>query len=377
MSLSNLPDIEFIEVDPEKIIAETITSYQNAYFESTGQAITLAPGDPIRIFLYTQALREILLRQQINHAAKMNLLKYSSGNFLDHIGARNRVPRKQAQPAIDVLQLNFSQAQTSVTSIPKGTRFSPGNNIYFSIDEDYELAAGAQQIEVNVTCEQAGEVGNGYLPGQINVIVDPIPFLISATNLYGSQGGTEIEDDESYREHIYNAPEGFSVAGPDDAYKYLTKSYNSSIIDVFIDNPSDGVVDIRVLLENGELPTQAFLDGLVAYFDKSKRPLTDRVQASAPNLVDYTIDATYYLYNSDDMNVAERQARVNAAFNDYILWQKSKIGRDINPSELNYRLREAGAKRVVIASPTYLAINQTDIANLSSSLLQYGGAEDD
>ena len=376
MSLSNLPDVQFIDVNPEIILEDIIKNYEDAYFESTGKKVTLAAGDPIRIFLYTQALREIGLRHKINHAAKMNLLKYSSGHFLDHLGARNKKIRTPAQRASDRMKLSFSQAQNSVKIIPSGRRFSTGNNVFFSTVEDVELPIGKQTLEVNVICEEPGVIGNGFLPGQINVIVDPIPFLISAENIYGTQGGAEIEDDESFRNRIYNAPEGFSVAGPNDAYEYHTKSYNPSITDVFIDNPSDGVVDIRVLLENGEIPKTAFLEGLKSYFDKSKRPLTDKVETNAPTQVNYTADVTYYLSSSDTIPISERQKLIENAFNEFVLWQKSKIGRDINPSELIYRLRDAGALRVTVNSPIHISIGKTQVANLTSSSLLYGGLED-
>ena len=68
---------------------------------------------------------------------------------------------------------------------------------------------------------------------------------------------------------------------------------------------------------------------------------------------------------------------MNDAVADYILWQKSKIGRDINPDELIQRIKAAGAKRVVIASPGYTVINNESVAVCQSQTITYGGLEDD
>ena len=56
------------------------------------------------------------------------------------------------------------------------------------------------------------------------------------------------------------------------------------------------------------------------------------------------------------------QSAVNKAVENYVLWQKEKPGRDINPSELTRLIMQAGAKRVEITSPAFEKIEQTQIA---------------
>lgn len=375
--LSSLPDITFVETDPEKIIADKINDYENAYFESTGTRKQLYPGDPIRIFLYTEALREIQLRHIIDETGKQNLLKYARNENLDHLGARVKTPRRKAKPSFTRMKLKFSQARQSISIIPKGTRFSPQTNIYFETDKTYELAIGEQELIVSVVCTEAGSLGNGFLLGQLNVIVDPLPFLIEAINIDVTQGGEDLEDDELYREKIYNAPEGLSVAGPEGAYKFHTKAYSSQITDVRVTSPTPGVVDIRVLLQDGELPSRGFLEGLEAYFDKEKRPLTDKVIANVPDVIKYNIDVKYYVAKTDIENLERIQLSVNAALKDYIKWQKSKIGRDINDSELIFLLRRAGAKRVDVVTPKYTPVDANTVAHADVISMVYGGLEDD
>ena len=377
MGLRNLPDISFVETNPELIIAEKIKNYEDAYFESTGVSKKLASGDPIRIFLYTEALREIQLRHIIDETAKQNLVKYARNEKLDHIGARVKTPRRPFFAAKTRMLLKFSQARPGISNIPKGTRFSPGTNIYFATEQNYELAAGEQELIASVDCTTAGVAGNDFLPGQINVIVDPLPFLVEASNLDVTQGGADGEDDEDYRERVYNAPEGLSVAGPDSAYEFHTKAYSSLIKDVKVLSPSPGVIDIRIILESGEIPSVSFIDGLKKHFGKNLRPLTDKVEIGAPDIVKYDIDITYFILNEDIENINVIQSKVEKALDEFILWQKEKSGRDINTSELIFKIRAAGAKRVEVRLPSFLSIDDTEVAHADNVTLVYGGLEDD
>lgn len=62
---------------------------------------------------------------------------------------------------------------------------------------------------------------------------------------------------------------------------------------------------------------------------------------------------------------------------DYIDWQRQKLGLDINPSELIYRLKAAGVKRVEVRSPQFTTVNEACVAIPTSTNLIYGGLEDD
>lgn len=379
MNLANLPDVTFAQKDAETILNDMITGYQNAYYEQTGEQITLYPGDKIRIFLYSQALREFQLRQLIDFSAKQNLLKYSSGDYLDNLGAFSYTERSKASYATVSEKFNLSKPQSIIQTIPKGTRASTSSGIYFEITEDIEVPAGYTSITAVLKCTKSGVIGNGFVPGQINILVDPLPWIESITNIDTSQGGSDIEDDDSFRENIHEAPEGYSVAGPEGAYKYFAKKYNQSIIDVRVDSSNPGTVDIRILLTNGEIPTLTFLQGLSDYLsDKTRRPLTDHVIVSAPDIVNYDITLTYYISDDNSDTATTIKSNVDKAVQDYILWQKSKIGRSINVDELLTRIKNAGAKRSVIVSPTYTALTNNQIAIASANVtVTYGGIEDD
>lgn len=377
MNLNDMPDLDFIEVNPEKVLNEILEDYQKAYFEDTGEIKKLYPGEKIRIFLYTQALREIQLRQIINDTARQNHVKYARGNNLDHLGQRVKTPREEAKPAQTRMKVMASQVSSAARIIPSGQRFMPPDGLFFRTEIDHVLRSGETEIIVPVVCEEVGSVGNGYEPGQINSMVEQQPFLVSAVNIDTSQGGVDREDDETYRERVHMAPEGFSVAGPEAAYQYHALAYSSLISDIKVySERGTGVVDLYVLLENGELPTPSFLEGLSSYFTKDIRPQTDYVKPQSPTVVEYDIDVTYFIA-SGSIDPSVIQDRIERAFDDYLVWQKSKIGRDINPSEITYRLREAGAQRVIVTTPIHSVINSVQVARERLVNLVFGGIEDD
>ena len=92
-TLSNLPDINFVDIDAATIEAEIINEYETI----TGR--TLQRGDPVRLFLLTITNIIILLLNRLNKTGKQNLLRYAEGDNLDHLGALLGVERIEASAA--------------------------------------------------------------------------------------------------------------------------------------------------------------------------------------------------------------------------------------------------------------------------------------
>ncbi|TGV24513.1 hypothetical protein EN829_044205 [Mesorhizobium sp. M00.F.Ca.ET.186.01.1.1] len=161
----------------------------------------------------------LLAQQRVNidYSAKQNLLAYAAGQVLDHMGVFTDTRRLPAEPAKTKVRFRLSTATQQ--TIPAGTRITAGDGLFFSTAKELTIAAGQTQADVEAVCTIAGTQGNGYLPGQLNVLVDPIQWVQSVENITVSEGGVNQEDDDSYAERIRQAPESFSVAGPEGAYR--------------------------------------------------------------------------------------------------------------------------------------------------------------
>lgn len=372
MDLSKLADITFVSADVETVKEEIFSAYEKI----TGR--TLADGDPVRLFLLTIANVIILQRNLINETGKMNLLRYATGDYLDHLGAFLGVGRTAATAARVTVEFTLSAARTQATVIPAGTRVTAGDQVFFATAEDVTIAAGELSGSGTAACTEAGETGNGYAAETLTTLVDPLPYIAAVTNTTESEGGAAEEDDETFRERIRIVPESFSVAGPSGAYEYWAKTASSLISDVYVTSPTPGEVEVRPLLTDGEIPGEEILETVLETLnDTSVRPLTDKVTVLAPEAAEYTLDVTYYIAKKNQAQAAAIRTAVNEAAETYVAWQKAVLGRDINPSELIARLVEAGAKRVEVASPAYTKLTGGEVAVCASSTVTYGGIEDE
>ncbi|THD15381.1 hypothetical protein CI793_13525 [Anoxybacillus ayderensis] len=372
MNRFNLPDINFLEKSPEDIERDILFHIE----EKTG--IKLSNADPRRKFIQGLVLYIVQERNNLDYALKQNLLAYAEDEFLDHKGEEVGTPRLGDKAAVTTMEFILEEGRVDVLVIPKGTRFLVGENTFFSTDETVVVPVGQHSIQVPATCLETGEVGNGYLPGEITNLVDPIPWVKEVRNITVSSGGVEVEEDDPYAERIRIAPESFSVAGPEGAYEYWAKTASQQIVDVVVLNPSDGTVDIRVLLQDGELPSQELLDEVLAVCsDKKVRPLTDKVTVNAPEVVFYDVDVQYWILQSNASVLSTIQEKINQAFQDYLKWQKEKMGRDVDLSELIVRLKNAGAYRVTVNSPMYIKIEKHQVAKENVVNFSFGGLTDE
>ncbi|MCD8294689.1 MAG: baseplate J/gp47 family protein [Clostridia bacterium] len=377
-SVYDLPDVSFIDNDTlDEMRTRMVSRYEEEYERLTGTKVSLSKADPNRIMLYAVALELYQIEQYVDRAGKQDLLKYSYGDFLDNLGAGRAVFRNGAAPATTTLRFTLSETRPSAIGIPQGTLATNGD-VYFATDEYAEVAIGETYVDVTATCTENGVGGNELLAGQIDTMVDLIAYVETVENITETSGGSDIESDEDFAERIFLAPSSYSVAGPDDAYKYWALSYSSSIGDVMVTSPTPVYVEVYILMADGSLPTETMLAGLEEYLmDGNIRPLTDKVSVLAPDTVEFDIGLTYYINRSDQNKAATIQGLVAEAVEEYVTWQTCTIGRDINPSELVKRVVAAGAKRVELDAPAFTAIPDASVARVGNQSVTYGGIEDD
>ena len=375
--LNNLPDINVLDkegITPESIITEMVEDYQSQYKEITGEELILYPGDERKIRINATAGILYQLASIGQERYRQNFLKHAYGDSLKNLGANLGFYESGLEKAKVTLRFSLSETQDKDVSIPQGTRATAGDQIYFATDEDTVIKAGELYIDTSATCEEAGTVGNEYTAGQINTIVDPINLVESVVNISESAGGHDEYTNDELRQKIFDFPSTYSVAGPEDAYVYMVKKYSSNIIDVR-EASEDAIVKIYVLLQDGKLPDETKQKAIKTYLEESKRiPDTDKVLVLAPELLEYDLDATYYIpYDSKDTEAAIK-ANVEDMTQEFVDYTKSKIGRAIDPGMLNAFIRAAGA-RLDIRAPDYQKIEKNQVAVCRNINITYGGLE--
>ncbi|SHM81939.1 Phage-related baseplate assembly protein [Anaerosporobacter mobilis DSM 15930] len=376
--LVNLPEVSFIDnITIDELLESFIADFNDMNSQLEGKATVLSQTSPFRLLINatTSILYQILVK--VDATGKRNTIKYSYSEFLDMLASFKKCVRKEAQKAYCTERFYLDESKEFAITIPQGTRVTQGS-IFFETTEAAEIAAGDTYVDVTVYCTEPGENGNNIYAGEISTLVDPIPYIAKVDNQTATSGGSDKESDDSLADRTFMAPSTYSVAGSVDSYEANAKAFSEDVIDVKVDTPSAGTVDIRILLSGGEIPDTNVISKMQDYLSADdKRPLTDNVIVAAPDQVEYSIDVKYWIRKSDSNKAVKIQQDVETAVENFVTWQKSKIGRDITDSELIKLIMAAGAKRCVITSPAYKVIEDNQIAKLTTKNVVYGGLEND
>ncbi|MCH5207531.1 MAG: baseplate J/gp47 family protein [Oscillospiraceae bacterium] len=384
--MSRGTDYKFVSTDSSETLASLITTYEKL----TERAIQ--PADPDRVLIHYLSTIITQLRVMLNYAANQNLASRAEGENLDALGETiYNVARTPAKPAICTMQFTISAPQESAILVPRGTRITDSSQtLIWQTTEDALVPIGETTIEVPAQCETEGEVGNGYVPGQINMLIDidRVMYFSSCENIDTSNSGAEQADDNRYYDLMRSGLDSYSTAGPKGAYEYWAKTVSSSIADVCAICPKykkdGGYVHIFAIMDDGSIADDGTKNAIYEVCKDDKvRPLTDMVEVLDPIVVEYDISLTYYIKRGSELSVSDIEAAVDNAVKEYIKWQHAKIGRDINPSQLVWLLRETGIKRVEVTSPVFTSLvdgsdrNVPQIARVREINVVNGGYEDE
>src|SRR5579871_5023877 len=158
--------------DPNLILADMITAFES----SSGR--TLQPAQVERLLIDLYAYRESLVRNAVQYAGQQNLLAFAAFPMIDYLGALVGVTRLQAQPATTTLQFTLANALTVNYTIAAGTQVgSSDGQAIFVTNSELIINAGVITATVSATATVAGAAANGFLAGQINVLLNPSALL--------------------------------------------------------------------------------------------------------------------------------------------------------------------------------------------------------
>lgn len=376
------PNINFVDTDTETLVAALVQGYELI----TGRK--LYPADPARLFILWAADIIVQERVSINWSARQNVPRFAEGEYLDSLAELFKdVERLQPQPAKTTIRFYLSTQAPQQLLIKQGTRVTVDGEIIFATTEPLFIEAGEKSGETKAVCitenengESIGTGGNGFLPGQITQLIDVFNLYERVENITESAGGSDRESDAAFYERMRESMETFSTAGPMGAYEYYAKSASSLIADAKAIGPEDepGVVDVRILLQGGKLPTEEDLKQVQEKLSAEQvRPLTDFVRVGAPEAVRFNIDLTYYVPKPSAASAATITRDVENAVEEFKRWQTEKMGRDINPSHLVSLIMATGAKRVEVREPKFQTVANNSVAVLEAKTVLNGGVEDE
>lgn len=367
-----MADFDFVETDSAKIYTTLIGSLMDHCNEP------LYPGDQRRIFGEGLVAVLVGMFSLFNDAAKQRTLRNARGAVLNAIGERYGVNRAAPSSASATFRFSVSAVQNENIIIPAGTRITSDGSVYFATQETAVLSAGDAEIDLLGVCTSGGSAFNGYTIGSVATLVDLIPYIASAANITVTSGGDDGEPytevgDNKYRERIRLAPASLSTAGPESAYRYFVMSSDPDIVDVAIVCPEDepNTVNLYPLMTGGELPDEITLQKVLEVLSDDVRPMTDKVQAFAPEVVEYAVEIKYYCTKDAEASTIQTIEGDGGAIDKYNAWQTAALARSINPDQLRRFIlaptEGTGALRVDVVRPTYAELSKSQVARLTGT----------
>lgn len=356
MTLLNrtLAEPSFVDRDAAAITRDLVRMYE----ELTGR--TLYPAQAERLMVNVIAYRDKLMREAIQDAAKLNLVRYSRGVILDLLGENIGVARLDAAPAECTLRFTFDPVPVVGTILPAGTAASTsagGGTVMFATAADVLVPAGATEVSARAVCATPGAAGNGFVAGQIARLYGAQPAgltVATVANTTTSSAGADVENDDHLRQRIVLAPEQFSNCGSVEAYKFFALGANAGIVDVAITSPEPGLVHIHPLMVDGLPGAPVLAQVLAACNGEMRRPLCDTVEAVAPVVVPVDLQIELTLYAGADATTAQAAAYLAAAA--YVQRIQARMGVDVVPSQIAADLDVYGVYRVNVVSPAAVVV---------------------
>lgn len=372
--------IDILTTDSKEIMNDIVGSVE------TGVKSPLYPGDERRIYTDVIAALYIQKYNYINEQTKQRFLRYAKDEVLDAIGEGVDCERLAKSKSSCIERFHLTNALQANVVIPIGTRVTGDNTKYFATEEVGIIQAGSTYVDINVKAVEGGSDYNGFTAGQLNTLVDIVPYIAEVENLTVTNGGDDGEpykqsdkhpdgDDgtgnNKYRERIRLALAAISTAGPEYSYEYLAKSADASISDVKVTSPEPGVVKLVIMCDGGIAPTQEILQKVIDKVGtKRKRPLTDKVVAEAVKIQTYDIEFVYYTTAEEESETIITIEGQGGAIDRYNSYQYGKIGLEINPDRLRSEClknenKPVGAIRMDIIKPVLTDIPEDTVAKWS------------
>nr|WP_281358247.1 baseplate J/gp47 family protein [Pseudoalteromonas caenipelagi] len=263
------------------------------------------------------------------------MLAFAVGERLDQYGQFMATPRLPAASAL-VRAVFKCNGHAQPFTMPSGTEVRASDNkTIFVTQAAITVMPSQNQVDAILMCSTAGTGGNGFLPGEINQLTQPLAYVQSVSNIDTSSGGIAPESDDAYRVRLQLAPAKFSTAGSEDSYIFYTRSAHQNIVDAKVTSPAPSEVEVIALLRGGQIPDDAMQQLIMnTISDKKVRPVGDRVTLKLPSAVNFSVEIVLQFYRNQatmtDPSEQSAKAKVETIVDDW----RNQLGRDIVPEQL-------------------------------------------
>lgn len=200
--------------------------------------------------------------------------QFAEGEALDYHGEARGLPRKQPTAASGKLTITGDPG----TVILEGDLFATEGigtipSVSYASDGEYTIP-DTGTVEVNVVCAETGTVGN-CTAGKIIIVEDSDDGVTTCTNNEAMTGGTDIEEDDAYRERIlyFDQSRTTSYSGTISDYTKWANEVDGVGSAIIIPATDDsGLVTIVITDGNGSPATDTLCKNVYNYIMRPDNP---------------------------------------------------------------------------------------------------------
>lgn len=286
-----LPMPDFLEEDVDEI--------HDRMLESAPEDINVTEGD----FFWDATRPSAEEKAEMTQLKLQNILllafpQTSFGIYLDFLGETKGEERNPATKSAGYIKVTGRPT----TYIPKGTIFlteatEEQPSIEFVSIEGVEIGETGE-AKVKLECAIFGVIGN-VASNSISLIGKPIDGIETICNPESFTGGTDEEDDESYRERVIAAYEE-SLSGSDKDYIRWAKQI-PGVGQAYVlpewEGPGTGSTKILILDSNGQPANEILIEKVQNYIAPPMKinrgglaPVNANVVVAAPEVLNININ---------------------------------------------------------------------------------------
>lgn len=293
------------ELEMPEILKEDAEIIHSRMLENAPGDINLVEGD----FFWdatrpTAEEKAELVGVKLQHMLKLAFPQTSYGQFLEFLGEMKGVFKHPATRSTGAIVITGVEGTIIRAGHIIGTLATDDRpSIEFTIDDDMVIDQDGV-AHGTATCTQFGIIGN-VAKNTIKVLNKSISGIESINNELEFRNGTEIEDEESFRERVLEAYRNEPLSGAKRDYVRWAKEV-PGVGNVYPKPEWDGPGTVKVLIldANGKTANQELIDQVQDYISSVPRsgdgvaPIGAFVTVDTPEIVEINISASFIIDSS-------------------------------------------------------------------------------
>lgn len=249
---------------------ESVDDIHERMISNAPSNINTIQGDPF--WDDTRPVAEELARFKNNGLKSILLSRFPQtaiGDDLDICGEEDGVPRKGAEYAIQLIQIEGTKGiLIEKDRILCTAATEEEQSVEFKVDEDTTID-DTGIVNLKATCTVAGAIGNVTF-GKIKIMAKSMVGIKTISNIKIIKKGVDIEDDKSYRERILDYVRNPGISGNVNHYRQWVLSVAGvGAVKVFPLWNGNGTVKVVISDTEMKAVTETLMNEVKEYIDKN------------------------------------------------------------------------------------------------------------